>query len=233
MRNLNRSLSAARQSGGFTLVELLVVIGIIAILAGVALGPITSGIRKARESACMQTTRTLALAEFQYANDNNNYPDGADAGVLCAALVSGNYLSDSKTLQITGGKAVSPAAGGTIAKVNVDYDFTGVQNAGTAVGIPSSSPDSLPLVWSPDPGVTAIPANANGLAFAPTTGLFGTDGMAVAYKNNNSFFRTPQSLSAAAPLFPGPGKLMFIDDFSNLKPPLGDAYQIDLGAEGY
>ena len=81
MRNLNRSLSAARQSGGFTLVELLVVIGIIAILAGVALGPITSGIRKARESACMQTTRTLALAEFQYANDNNNYPDGADAAL--------------------------------------------------------------------------------------------------------------------------------------------------------
>jgi len=233
MRNLNRSLSAARQSGGFTLVELLVVIGIIAILAGVALGPITSGIRKARESACMQTTRTLALAEFQYANDNNNYPDGADAGVLCAALVSGNYISDSKTLQITGGKAVSPAAGGTIAKANVDYDFTGVQSGGVAVGIPSSAPDGTPLVWSPEPGVSAIPTTTAGLAFAPTTGLFGTDGMAVAYKNNNSFFRTPQAPTPATPTFPGPGKLMFVDDFANMALPGAETYQLDLGAEGY
>jgi len=102
MRNLNRLSSAARQSGGFTLVELLVVIGIIAILAGVALGPITTGIRKARESACMQTTRTLALAEFQYANDNNNYPDGADAGALCQEMITGNYISDPTILRIGG-----------------------------------------------------------------------------------------------------------------------------------
>ena len=69
----NRLLCRTARSssrGGFTLVELLVVIGIIAILAGVALGPITSGIKKGQQSSGIQTARTLALAEFQYSNDN-------------------------------------------------------------------------------------------------------------------------------------------------------------------
>src|SRR5476651_874775 len=87
-----------RRAAGFTLVELLVVIGIIAILAGVALGPITNGIKKAQQSGGVQTSRTIALAEFQYANDSDTkaYPDGSgsDASVVAKALLGGNYVSD-------------------------------------------------------------------------------------------------------------------------------------------
>jgi prepilin-type N-terminal cleavage/methylation domain-containing protein len=218
MRNLQRSLSASRKSGGFTLVELLVVIGIIAILAGVALGPITTGIRKARESACMQTCRTLALAEFQYANDNNNYPDGADAGVLAAELVAGNYISDASIMRITGGSAVAPAAGATIAQANVDYNFMGMNGAGATggpIGVNSSAQDGLPLVWSPN-GEATVPSGTGGLAPAPS-GLFGTDGFGVSYKNNNAFFRTAQT--AATPTFPGKGNCLFVDDFEDMDAP--------------
>jgi prepilin-type N-terminal cleavage/methylation domain-containing protein len=66
--------SRAAQAAGFTLVELLVVIGIIAILAGVAFPAITKGIGKARESAAMQTAGQIGLSEFQYQNDNSTYP---------------------------------------------------------------------------------------------------------------------------------------------------------------
>src|ERR1700684_1269544 len=84
--------------GGFTLVELLVVIGIIAILAGVALGPITNGIKKAKQSAGIQEAHAIGLALYSCANDNQQvYPDinnpsgngGTGAQAPVRALIAG------------------------------------------------------------------------------------------------------------------------------------------------
>jgi prepilin-type N-terminal cleavage/methylation domain-containing protein len=148
MRNPYHTKSPACQSGGFTLVELLVVIGIIAILAGVALGPITNGIKKAQESGAMQTTRTLALAEFQYANDNSgSYPDGGGGNCtnLGQALLGGNYISDPTIFVITADKGATKAlTSAAFNNKNSSYDFMG----GNGTGVSSSAPDQLPLVWS-------------------------------------------------------------------------------------
>src|SRR5271168_335958 len=107
MSHLNRPLSAARQSGGFTLVELLVVIGIIAILAGVALGPITNGIKKAQQSTGVQEAHALGLAMYSYANDNQQlYPDksggGATAKDVAADLLAGGYVTDATIFGLSG-----------------------------------------------------------------------------------------------------------------------------------
>jgi prepilin-type N-terminal cleavage/methylation domain-containing protein/prepilin-type processing-associated H-X9-DG protein len=54
----------------FSLIELLVVVAIIAILAALVL-PATAMVRDAaRASACRANLRTLAVADFAYANDN-------------------------------------------------------------------------------------------------------------------------------------------------------------------
>jgi prepilin-type N-terminal cleavage/methylation domain-containing protein len=213
--------NVSRPSGGFTLVELLVVIGIIAILAGVALGPITNGIKKAQESGAMQTCRTIALAEFQYANDNNQaYPDGTDAGVIATQLISGNYISDPSIFKIAPDTKYQPeAAVGTFTKANSSYDFMGV-TANT--GIPSTAPDQTPIVWSAgDPGCVA-PTSASGVTFAPTSGIFGKDGIAVCYHSNNAAFRTPNHNPNVT--FPPQNSLAFVDntvDFSTLNLSLG------------
>lgn len=58
---------------GFTLVELLVVIAILGFLAGLGIPAINSGLRKARDGACLSNMRQIGLAFLSYASDNNGY----------------------------------------------------------------------------------------------------------------------------------------------------------------
>lgn len=63
----------------FTLVELLVAIGIVALLAGI-LFPVFSAVRgKARQAACLSNLRQLGQATFLYAQDYDDlFPYGGD-----------------------------------------------------------------------------------------------------------------------------------------------------------
>ncbi|MCE0483695.1 MAG: type II secretion system GspH family protein [Methylacidiphilales bacterium] len=192
-RNSNR--------GGFTLVELLVVIGIIAILASVALGPITHGLESAQESAGMQTARTIGLSEFQYNTDNNAYPSstGGKSQDIMSALVTGSYISDPGIFAKSKGVAYS----GTITAQNLSsapssticWDFfqeAAVPPSTTPSGLSTSDPDGIPVVFSTGQNITCPtqgPGNVvtlNQAAAHPNP--FGVNGMAVCFKSNSAQF---------------------------------------------
>jgi len=71
-----RILFKNRKTNGFTLVELLVVIGIVAILAGVSLSYLSSAMNRARTAKCSGNLRSIGVALLSFAADNDgSFPE--------------------------------------------------------------------------------------------------------------------------------------------------------------
>jgi len=84
----NREFKAGR---GFTMVEVIIVVAIIAILASIIMPKMTGARTRANLSACMQNIRQIAMAMEMYSNDNNGYHTPYTDGVWHSAFTP-NYL---------------------------------------------------------------------------------------------------------------------------------------------
>ena len=85
-RRLGTNQESGRREKGFTLVELLIVIGIISILAAMAVVQYRNSIQLAQESTLKTNLVRMRDAIDQYYADKGKYPASLDA------LVSDHYL---------------------------------------------------------------------------------------------------------------------------------------------
>jgi prepilin-type N-terminal cleavage/methylation domain-containing protein/prepilin-type processing-associated H-X9-DG protein len=86
---------AKRNQGGFTLVELLVVIGIIAMLIALLLPALSGARNQANSIVCKSNLYQINLALEMYANDNNGviYPIGPPLGDPVPGLNENQFLT--------------------------------------------------------------------------------------------------------------------------------------------
>ena len=81
---------------GFTLIELIVVMAIVALLVSIAAPRYLLSLERAREASLRSSLQTLRAAIDQYSADRGHYPDDLDA------LVAGRYLRQAPEDPLTG-----------------------------------------------------------------------------------------------------------------------------------
>lgn len=107
-------VSRRRRTLAFTLVEVLVVIAIISLLAGLAAPAFQGMILKARSMKCAANLRSIGIAASLAATDNNNrYPEVDQAGAPIYTPPGPNIVTAFGTYGITTNAVQCPVDMGT------------------------------------------------------------------------------------------------------------------------
>ena len=151
--NMQKIIREVRKlkANSFTLVELLVVISIIGLLAGLAVPAIQGGLDKAKQGVDVSNARQLGIIFFSEANDNNGmYRVNSE---LTNTQVAGNFLTIVQgmvsnglinTPKILAGQGTTPAGStNNIAAANIAFGY--VPNLTT------SDDGNIPLIITKGP----------------------------------------------------------------------------------
>ncbi len=112
------SRSRSSQRDGFTLVELLVVIGIIAILIGILLPSLRRTRQAAQTTQCLSNLRQLNAALISYAQENRHrvFPYYANDSILWQVIVLPHFNRAAAKMDLT---SSNPAVKASIGKLQI------------------------------------------------------------------------------------------------------------------
>jgi len=177
MRKIIRGLKKLK-ANSFTLVELLVVISIIGLLAGLAVPAIQGGLDKAKQQVDVSNIRQCGIVAFDYANENDGNYGGTNTNSQTSTAFFTNLVSLGRltTPKILAGNGYTAATGtNNIKDINIAWGYNS--------GLTTSDDGNLPLFISKNVGSSLVTFSNISLATA-TTG-WKTKGIAV-YRVGNS-----------------------------------------------
>ena len=94
-------MSRARTAQGFTLIELMIVVAIIAILTAIAIPAYQDYVIRAQVTEGLSLSTGAKGAVWDFYSNTGHYPPGnASAGLATSSLITGNYVSG---VDVTGG----------------------------------------------------------------------------------------------------------------------------------
>lgn len=113
MSSVNGRSGKLRDRAAFTLVELLVVIGIIAVLIGILIPVLGKAREQANRAKCMSNLRTISMAIITYAQDRKSMPGPANIGIadpdtVNKTAVNAPFTATEKRQQLSNGDVLQP-----------------------------------------------------------------------------------------------------------------------------
>src|SRR3954467_5338229 len=90
--NMHRMIERAREGGGFTLIELMIVIAILGVPPGIALSPVGGITDRGATAACKTDLSTVQTGVEAYYAKKGSYPADLVPSLTAPAAASGNNV---------------------------------------------------------------------------------------------------------------------------------------------
>jgi prepilin-type N-terminal cleavage/methylation domain-containing protein/prepilin-type processing-associated H-X9-DG protein len=164
----------ANASRGFTLVELLVVIGIIALLISILLPALNKAREQSNRTKCLANLRTLGQSMFMYANANRDHLPNMNGPASYDYNLGGRALLDMANLYATAGVFHCPSDTDEVPNeittaeyfvpdsAHQSYEFFSIWWAGRDGPMLTRLLGRAPLAWDIDGGEPKSPLQNHG-----------------------------------------------------------------------